>query len=97
MDLSEIETKFIRAQEAAGLSHYTIRNYRATFRDLRRFAETRGLTLDTQSLTNDLIRDFQLWLRSTPLMKPRHGSTRTSPSRTLTRLHDVEPSNQSTP
>lgn len=89
VQFDEVESRLMRAQEALNLSHYTLRNYRYTFRDLRRFATDRGITLTAESLTNDVIRDFQVWLRVTPLQKERHGSTKRSTGGELVKLRQV--------
>lgn len=78
------QRRFLRYQESRNLSPYTLRNYRQMFADLRRF----GIT-EIDQLTSERLREFQVWFRTTPLQKPRHGSDKRAGGGELVRLRQV--------
>ena len=73
--LDELAEAFLAYQRSRNLSPYTLRNYASTFKSLRCYAQERGVSLTAATLTTETIRDYQRWLLTTPLDRPRKGST----------------------
>lgn len=63
--MDEIERRFLLYHESLNHSAYTIRNYRQMLVEVRRYEADRGV--DVTHITNDLLRDLSIWLRSATL------------------------------
>lgn len=79
LTLADIERRYTRYLETTGKAHGTKANYRQLFVNLHRFSKDQDLTVSTKTLTIDVVREYQYWLITTPLIRPSLGSTKRSP------------------
>lgn len=85
----ELAHRSLRYQEARNLSTYTIRNTRQGFNCFRAFLAVRGIRLTADGLTSDLLREYQLWLRDTPLPEVTRGDRTRTPGGIAVRMRQL--------
>lgn len=88
--LDRLTAAFLEHQVARNLSDCTLRNYRATFRSLRRFCAAEGLEPAADDLTSPFFRRYQAWLLAQPLDVPRGGSPARSASGVAARMRQLK-------
>jgi site-specific recombinase XerD len=88
IELTELEDAFDRHMEASGRSKNTRKHYHYTVKDFHQFLMETNRAATLYSLNADCIREFSIWLSSTPTRAWR-GSTQREVQSVHGRLRDI--------
>jgi site-specific recombinase XerD len=73
--LDDLEARYLAYHKAKGHTKSATLRHQATLKLYRRFLTDRKQQADSRSLTTEMLNHFAVWLRETPLLTARRGSS----------------------